>query len=173
MNAPKVCRSGDRCVVSSFGELIYCVVHHSELPPKAIADALGMRVGYLLDSANYDREDTQFQGRKFLPLLRVTNRWDAMETLAGMAGGVFFQVPSVTTDSQDVVEQSSKLLREFSDVLAVAAKAADGVSASEAGAVAREGREAIREISRLVQLMELKSGTPAATRAPLQVVSRG
>lgn len=170
MNNPKVCRAGDRCPVSTLGELIYCVVHHSDIPPKQIADALEMRVGYLLDAANYDRDDTHFQMRKWLPMLRVANRWDAMEKLATLADGVFFQLPRVTAGNTDVIDQSSRMLREFSEVLAVVAQSE--ATPQAAARLAKEGREAIAEIARLVRLMEAKAQT-GGPRALHQVAANG
>ncbi len=171
-NTPRVCRSGERCQVATIGELIYCVVHHSDIPPKQIADLLDMRVGYLLDAANPDRDDTQFQLRKFLPLVNATGRYDAMEALAGMLGGVFFRLPRLSVDNGDVVAQAGLMLREFSDVLAATAMCED-VTPQAAAKVAKEGREAIAEIARTVQLMESKVQASAGRRAALQVVTRG
>lgn len=54
-------------------------------------------------------------------------------------------------------------------LLAASTAAADGVvTKAEAGDVAKQGREAIAEITRLVQLMEQKAGV-----SPLREVGRG
>src|SRR5688500_2465061 len=73
----------------SLGDAIQAVVLHSDVPAKALADAIGVRYGYLLDAANPDRDDTQFQARLIAPLTRASRNAAIVQRIAQDCGGVF------------------------------------------------------------------------------------
>jgi hypothetical protein len=121
------CRHGQPCDVRTLAEAIYCAVHHSDLDARAVAERLGVRYTYLMDAANPDREEVQFQARLIVP-----------------AG------------AREVFDAGNRAVREFGEALTVwGASVADGtVTADELPTIRREAHEAIAAISALVQLAE-------------------
>lgn len=159
----KGCTAKAPCVVTTIQELVYCAVHHSALPPKAIADSLGVRTGYLLDSANPDRDEVQFQLRLFLPLLKATDRADLFEAFSTLAGFVAFTPPS-GIPTHDMVRETARAMREFADFIdSTGAAIADGqVTLCEARRLAQYGERVMGRIASLVA-----SGQRAATIGPV------
>ena len=166
----KQCRRAEHCDIRSLADAVYHVVHHSPLGAREIAERIGVRYAYLLDCANSDREEMQLQARLIAPLTHVTGDTAIVEQLASVCGGVFVPLPSVTAAAPDVIEQTTRAVREFGELLAVTASAsADGiVTVAEAGTVAKRGRALIAEATRLVQMMEQQAGI-----GPLREVNRG
>jgi hypothetical protein len=157
----KACRSGDRCHVTTVGELIYCAVNHSDLTAEQIAEGLNVRRGYLLDAANPDRDDTQFQLRLFLPLLRLTKRWDLMETFCVMGGGVYYRLPETFDGSNlDAVQHIGQMAAEFGQVLNHASQSlVDGVvTREEAETVEEHSNKFMSRVLAFVSMFKTKAG---------------
>ena len=85
----KQCRGGHQCDPRTWSEALYCLVHHSDLEPAEIAARIGKRVGYLLDAANPDREETKFQADLLTAVMHVTGNLAPLRYLCGEFGGVF------------------------------------------------------------------------------------
>lgn len=85
----RACRNGETCQPRTFGEALYHQVHHSVQDARTLAETIGVRAGYLLDAANPDRDEVQFQARLLVPLMRATEDTTLLEWLAGQMGGVF------------------------------------------------------------------------------------
>lgn len=78
----KSCTGGVRCEPRNLAESVYCAVHHSAIDARTIAERIGVRVGYLLDAANPDRDDMQFQSRHLIPLMTVTGNMLPLKFIA-------------------------------------------------------------------------------------------
>lgn len=168
MSAAVLCRCAQRCDVVTLAELVQCAVHHSEQPPKAIAEALGVRAGYLHDAANPDRDELQFQLRHLVTLIRFTGRVDLASVLAEMLGGVFFQLPDIAAvPSAALAQETARLASEFADITSEAAPAlaAGSVSPMVAARIYHEGRELIAQTARFMHLTDTLAGiAPAPVR---------
>lgn len=153
------CTAKQPCEPTTIQEIVYCLVHHSAQPPKAQADAVGVRCGYLLDSANPDRAEVQFQLRLLLPLLRFTGRSDLFEAFATLAGFVAFQPPTGTA-TIDMVRETAKVAREFAALVDESAAAlADGeICALEARRLSERGRRVMQSTASLMATADHVAG---------------
>jgi len=153
------CTSKHACSPTTLSEIVYCAVHHSEPPAKAIADFLGCRTGYLLDSANPDRAEVQFQLRLFVPLLRFTGRTDLFEAFATLAGFVAFQPPT-GQPSIDMLRETARTAHEFAALVDESAAAlADGdVSPLEARRLTERGRRVMASTACLMATADRAAG---------------
>ncbi len=148
----KACRQGRRCDLRSLGEAIHCLVHHSDLDARQIAERLGVRYGYLLDAANPDREDTQFQARLVVPLTVLTGRYDLMDYLEREVGRVAFAVPqSPAGEHADLFTALAEAMRELGeDAERLRLAVDDGtITSDEAEAFEHEADETIAAIARM------------------------
>lgn len=94
----KSCTGGDRCEPRNLAEAVYCAVHHSAIDARTIAERIGVRVGYLLDAANPDRDDMQFQSRHLIPLMTATGNTLPLKFMAAQMGCLLVAVPDVATN---------------------------------------------------------------------------
>jgi hypothetical protein len=160
------------CVVVTVQDLVTCAVHHSGQPPKAIADFLGVRVGYLYDAANPDRDELQFQLKHLVPLLTFTRRHDLADALASMLGGVYFQLPALDgVQAARIADETATLTSEVADVFRESAKAmaSQRMTPVLAQRLHREGRDLIAQTARLMRLADDLAGVPAQ---PLVITAR-
>lgn len=131
--------------MKSLADVLHAVVCETkDAPAKALADRIGVRYGYLLDAANPDREEVQFQARWIVPLTLASKNDAIVRYLAEAVGGVFYRVQH----DQPADEHTSRALKEFGDYLhAVAVAAADRVyTPAEARIVEEQGLEAVTAI---------------------------
>jgi hypothetical protein len=164
----KQCTSGDHCETRTLQEAIYCLLHHSAVPLAAIASAIGVRPGYLMDAANPDREDTQFQTRLVAPTKHVARNEVVIAQLARDCGGVFVATPDVSGDDSEIAMHTAAVLREVADVIQAPAKALAGdnrISASELTTIEAEIDEAITALLGLKYTVRRKAGVAESVQA--------
>lgn len=157
----KQCTSGEHCEPRSLQEAIYCALHHSEMPLARIAETVNVRAGYLMDAANPDREDTQFQARLIAPITRVTNNHAVVSQLARDCGGLFVPTPAVSKDHSDIAHQTATVLREVADVIQAPHSALNGdnkIDAAECASIEAEIDQAVTALLSLKTLVRLKAG---------------
>jgi len=168
-NSRKQCTTGARCDVHTLADAIYCAVHHSALGLKDIALTVGARSGYLMDAANPDREDTQFQARLVAPVTRVSGNDAIIAQLARDCGGVFVHTPLLAGVNADITLQTATILREVADVIQApaAALANDArIDAREAGEIERQIDEAVAALLALKPVVRVAAGLPPTPAAP-------
>jgi hypothetical protein len=169
----KQCTSGDRCEPRNLQEAIYCELHHSDLPLARIAETIGVRAGYLMDAANPDRDDTQFQARLIAPTTRITGNTAVISLLSRECGGVFVPTPEVSADHSDIANHTAAILREVADVIQSPAKALSSnndINASECADIERDIDEAVTALLSLKRLVRAKAGLDVS---PLRAVEKG
>lgn len=156
----RACTSGEKCQPRSLAEVLYCVVHHSRIDAGQLADRIGVRKGYLLDAANPDRDEVQFQARWIVPVTLASGNDALLRYLADQCGGVFFAVPQIDDAGSDVVQDTAKAVEAFGALLQCGAQAwADRhVSEAEAQTVAQCASAAIAAIAQFAALMQEKAG---------------
>ena len=155
----KACRQGRRCDARSLGDALYCTVHHSDVEAKQLAERLGIRYGYLLDAANPDREEAQFQLRLLLPLVVATGRTEILDYLEREVGRVAFAVPTAADPAQaDLFDGLAMAMRELGeDAEALRQAVADGrVTRDEAERFGAEVDETIAALAKLKALVTAK-----------------
>ena len=123
----RACRNGETCQPRTFGEALYHQVHHSVQDARTLAESVGVRAGYLLDAANPDRDEVQFQARLLVPLMRATDDTTLLEWMAAQVGCLVVRAAAV-----DAVSDPSQELLEIIDRIGALAAAerdamADGV----------------------------------------------
>lgn len=145
------CRSGDRCEPRTLGEAIACVVLHSNADAQLIAERVGVRYGYLLDAANPDREEIQFQARLILPVSDAAHNDGIVEFLCRQRGGVFVRVPTAHLDGAEALTRAHlDVVREMGEDAAKMQRILeDGrLTVEEADAFDVEADETIQKIAR-------------------------
>lgn len=163
----KACTTGTHCQPATLGEVVYCVVHHSRIDAKTIAERLGVRYTYLTDAASPDRDEVQFQARLIVPITLATGNDALLRYLAAQCGYVAFKVPTASDAHADVVAHTAKVVREFGDVLTASATAmADhAITASEAAGVCQEIDELIGALASHKALFQLAGSHAPALHA--------
>lgn len=144
------CRSGDRCEPRTLLEAIACVVLHSNADAKTIAERVGVRHGYLLDAANPDREEIQFQARLIEPVSQAASNDAIVEFLCRQRGGVFVRIPSADVDGAEAMTLAHlDVVREMGeDAAAMQAILADRrLTVEEADAFDSEVDETIQKLA--------------------------
>jgi len=162
-NSRKQCTSGERCDIHGLSDAVYCVLHHSERPLKEIAETVGVRSGYLMDAANPDREDTQFQARLIAPVTRVSDNDAIIVQLARDCGGAFVRTPVLTGKHADITVQTARILREVADVIQApaAALASDAhIDAGECVDIDKQIDEAVSALLALKAIVRAAAGVP-------------
>ncbi len=148
----KACRSGKRCEIRSLGDAIYHAVHHSDVPTPTLAERLGVRLGYLCDAANPDRDTAQFQARLIVPITLLTGDFTMLDYLEREVGRVAFAVPqSPAGEHADLFTALAEAMRELGeDAESLRIAVDDGtITSEEAEAFEREADETIAAIARM------------------------
>jgi hypothetical protein len=117
----KHCRLGRSCQHDTLADALYCTIHHADVGTTQIAESLGVRRGYLLDAANPDREDVQFQARLLVPLVRVTGNYCVLDLLEHQVRRVAASIPADVTPGAegpaDIFNHAAALLDEANAVI--------------------------------------------------------
>lgn len=147
----KQCQSGDLCEPRSLAEAIYCMVHHSGVDVAEVAKLLCTRTGYLLDAANPDREEVQFQARMLAPAMTHFDNVTPLTFLCREMNGVFVPLPDVAPGHEDVYRGLCDAIEEMGQSSSAVKKALldDEVTEDEAVVVEREVDEAIAALVRV------------------------
>jgi hypothetical protein len=130
---------------------------------REIAEALGVRVGYLLDAANPDREDVQFQARLLGRLAKVTGNDRAIHYIAQMSGGLFVRLPErIGGEDPIMLDHLTAICGKFAkkiDTIRLAV-ADRNITVDEAGLIARDGSELIASVIAAVHAAHELAGIP-------------
>lgn len=157
---------GQKCDLRNLGDSLYHVVHHSELSARELAEQLGVRPGYLLDAANPDRDDTQFQLRLLAPLTRLSKNDALIEAVARGCGGVFVRTPTLTGRHADIAHQSTRVLREVCEAIEAPAAAVENdarIDAAECAGIDKQIDEAIAALLVLKTVVRAAADLPPAS----------
>lgn len=144
----RACRSGQPCQPRTLSEVIYCVVHHSDVDAGTLAEFIGVRRGYLIDAANADRDEVQFQLRWLIPVTLRSGNDALMRYLARGCGGAFVVLPLGQAGPSDATAHAATICREVADVLDTPATilARRGVPPNDVSLIEKEISEAIEAL---------------------------
>lgn len=142
------CQNGRPCEPRSIQEAIYCAALHSAADSGAVAEAIGKRRGYLLDAANPDRDEVQFQARLLIPLMLATGNLAPLRFLARELGCALVELPTAIPAPGDVRQKFTVAVKEIGEDAAELERAlADNrVSADDALRMKRELRDTIEAL---------------------------
>jgi len=108
---------------TTYDEAVYEVVHHSNVPPKQIADYLGIGESTLYNAANPHLNETSLSRKHIVPITRRTRNFAILDYFEHACGRVAFEVPAAGGTFTDVTREVSALAREFGELLATIAAA--------------------------------------------------
>lgn len=163
------CRLSPRCVPRTLGQALECAIKHGPTPMKAIADAIDVQYHYLKSAADPHRDDTQFQLRLLVPLLRATGDLSLLRFLAAEVGCAVVELPSCLPSDDEVFRQLALVVQELGEGSAETQRAfADGrVTPAEAAAAHRQIDDLIEAALRWKALIASRVGRPAPARMTL------
>lgn len=81
------CRAGNRCEPDSLIEVACCLVQHSDMDAKEIAERTGISYGYLLNACNPNLDTHNLQAKHLLVLMTVTGNDAPLRFMCRMMGG--------------------------------------------------------------------------------------
>lgn len=158
------CAEGDRCQPTNQQEALYCLLHHSKRNIKEIAAFVNKSVGYLMNAANPDLEEFQFQARLIDKITFYTGNRVYIDQLARDCGGVFVPTPEVSADHSDIANHTAHILREVADVIQAPSNALAGdnrIDANECAEIERDIDEAVKALLEMKATVRVKAGLPA------------
>lgn len=151
------CRDGDRCNSAGFDEVLYCSLHHGDVSVDDVADAIGIRRGYLRESVNPNRAETQFQARWLVPFMKATGSRRPLSYLAAQMDCAIVALPSVTLDGDDIRTEFMEAIDEVGQ-----SSAAINLALADRKITADEGRAIVAKLRRgYVALMEVEAAVLA------------
>ncbi len=161
----KDCRQGRKCEPRTVAEAIYCLVHHSDIEPRVLAERLGKRYAYLMDAANPDRDTVQFQIQMLIPAMQLTNNWMPLQFLCREMGGVFVPLPTVGAEHGDIRKAFMATIQEIGEDSAVIERVlADNiVTAEENRAVSDKLDRTIAALLRVKAEVDARAARPATS----------
>jgi len=136
MNATREqCRAGQRCEPKTKREALYCLGTHSEMTRTEIAEAMGVSpqaLGQFIDPMGKSRlpEDREEH------LLQLTDDNIVYARYVAECQGFVAYDPKKHVNT-------SRMVREFADLLEAIDARADGTSAEDAARIEREGKDVI------------------------------
>jgi hypothetical protein len=101
----KACRAGQGCDVRSLPEAIDCVVHHSDLSLREIAERIGKGVNYLRSASSPYDDTHKFQAELIIPITVCTQNFAILDYLERAVGRVEIRRPD-EAGRGDVFEQT-------------------------------------------------------------------
>jgi hypothetical protein len=158
----KQCQSGDVCEPRSLAEAVYCMVHHSGVDVAEVAKLLCVRTGYLLDAANPDRDEVQFQARMLAPAMTHFKNVKPLQFLCREMNGVFVAFPEVSSTHDDVYRGMCDAIEEVGQSSSAVKKALtdNDVTDEEADAADTEIDEAVAALLRVKASVRAKVQRP-------------
>ncbi len=102
---------------TTYDEAVYEVVHHSIIPPKQIADALGIGESTLYNAANPHMSETTLGRKHIIPITRLTHNFAILDYMEHACGRVAFEIPRVDGSFSEVAREASVATERFGRLL--------------------------------------------------------
>lgn len=141
-------------------EALYDTIHHGRIPPKAIAEQLGMARSYLYRSATEDPDQgderstgVRFPAKQIVPLIRATGDYQVLDLMEFQLNRVAVPVPDPgALTVKDIRVQAMRAMVEFGDLIKqIEESLEDGVvTEKERSLIEKEGMEAVKAIMLLI-----------------------
>lgn len=108
---------------TTYNEAVYDVVHRSSVPPKQLADHLGIGESTLYNAANPHNEDTSLSRRHIIPLTNKAHNYAILDYFEHACGRVAFEIPQAGGSFTQVTKEVGTMAREFGQLLSTIAQA--------------------------------------------------
>jgi hypothetical protein len=134
-------------MIGTLKDVVHQVVHDSPIPPRQLAEELGMSYSMLMNAANPDLEEFKLPARQLIPLAKLTGDCRHVDYIEHALGRVAFELPKPSSSSMEVVQvQLMRTIKEFGDLASTSADAlSDGkLTIKEAKAIEVEAFEMIK-----------------------------
>ncbi|SDP29161.1 phage regulatory CII family protein [Desulforhopalus singaporensis] len=141
-------------------EALYDTIHHSRIPPKAIAEQLDMALSYLYRAATEDPDmgnesatGVRFPAKQIVPLVRITGDYQVMDLMEFQLGRVAIPIPeSGSLTIEDIRAQAMRATIEYGELIKKLEESiADGVvTDKEQQQIEKEGMDAVKAIMLLI-----------------------
>jgi len=142
---------------------VYQLVHRSNVPPKQIADRLGIGLSTLYNAANPDMEETQLCHKHIITGTNFTHNYSILDYFEHSCGRVAFEFPTVPSGSfSQVATEASKVTQRFGSLLEKVGQslANDGrIDVDELASIQKLGSDLIAAISRLTAIAKNEAET--------------
>ncbi len=103
---------------TTYNEAVYQLVHRSDLPPKQIADRLGLGLSTLYNAANPDMDEPQLSHKHIVPATNLTRNFAVLDYFEHACGRVAFEIPAASDNVSEVARELSTVVARFGDLLA-------------------------------------------------------
>ena len=129
-------------MIGSLKEALHTMIENSELPAKALAEALDINYSMLMNAANPNLPEFRFQARHLIPLTRLTGSFAAIDHIENSLGRVAFSIPktndsdtkTIQDDLLETISDFGKLVQDTSETLLPGHMRADEVKRLESDA---------------------------------------
>lgn len=144
-------------MLATLKDCIHRMLQDSPVPPRQLAEELGVSYSYLMNAGNPDLSEFKLAARLIVPLTRLTGDFSAINFIENSLGRQVFTLP--TTSGSDIKSVQARLLATvggFGQLTETSAAAlADGkISAREALELERLGYHLITEILEYLRAVE-------------------
>ncbi len=102
---------------TTYNEAVYSAVHRSSVPPKMIADHLGISESTLYNAANPNSEEPQLPRKHIVPLTRFTKNFAILDYFEHAVGRVAFEIPSFAGSFSSVAREAAETTEHFGVLL--------------------------------------------------------
>ena len=143
-------------MITTLKEALHEVIENSAIPPKALAEELGISYSYLMNSGNSELPEFRFQARFLIPLTRLTGDFTAIDHIEHSLGRVAFKLPAAVAGIEETQAKLLETINRFGLLVSNASEALkDGkVDSWEAKTMERDAFELIRETLRFLDSVQ-------------------
>ena len=143
-------------MIATLKEALHQVISNSPIPPKALAEELGIVYYYLMSSVNPELPEFRFQARNLIPLTRLTGDFTAIDHIENSLGRVAFELPAAGAGIEETQAKLLETINRFGLLVTNASEALkDGkVDSWEAKTMERDAFELIRETLRFLDSVQ-------------------
>lgn len=144
-------------MVITFKEALQEDLRRSKVPARVVAEELEMSYSMLMNAANPDLPEFNFQARKLARFAQVTGEKSAINFLVRSIGCVMLNLPDVPASFENIELLIAENVKEFGDVLCgVGAALADHkITKHEAKRLEREIDEQVAKAVALKEAIKL------------------
>lgn len=143
-------------MITTLKEALHEIISNSPMPPKALAEELGIAYSYLMNSGNPELPEFRFQARFLIPLARLTGDYRAIDFIEHSLGRVAFALPPAAADIEETRAKLMSTINRFGRLAQDAsASLEDGrIEPWEAKTIERDAFELIRETLRFLDSVQ-------------------
>lgn len=148
-------------IPTTYDESVYELVHRSDIPPKLIADHLGIGESTLYNAANPNNEETSLARKHIIPATRFTRNFGILDYFEHACGRVAFEIPTGEGSFTEVTREVSVMAREFGELLATIARALEDngqIDPPELPALNERCLEMIKAVARCAEAGRREAG---------------